>query len=129
MERETRYPPAKMDDLDEYLDMLYQVADKKSAESSLKKQVYGTAMILQLCRNVMNLDALIQNNTLMGALTRVFQEEYKKSVELTHNILRYGSVATVLLSNERRIFLAFSNFMVMHGLMSHYGIGLMTMKV
>lgn len=85
-----RYPPAKMDDIDEYLDMLYQVADKKSADSSLKKQIYGTAMILQLCRSVMNLDALIQNNTLMGALTRVFQEEYKKSVELTHNILRYS---------------------------------------
>ena len=31
---------------------------------------------------------LIQNATVMGALTRVLQEEYKKSTELTFNILR-----------------------------------------
>ena len=48
----------------------------------------GTAMILQLCRQVVNLEVLIQNNTLMGALTRVLQEEYKKSLDLTFNILR-----------------------------------------
>jgi hypothetical protein len=48
-------------------------------------------MILQLCRDVMNLEQLIQNSTVMGALTRVLQEEYKKSVELTFNILRFGS--------------------------------------
>ena len=51
----------------------------------------------------------------MGALTRVFQEEFKKSMELTFNILR--------------VFLAFSNFMEMHGLMANYRIGLLTMKV
>ena len=45
-------------------------------------------MILQLCRQVVNLEVLIQNNTLMGALTRVLQEEYKKSLDLTFNILR-----------------------------------------
>jgi hypothetical protein len=45
-------------------------------------------MILKLCRSVANLEALIQNNTVMGALTRVLQEEFKKSVELTFNILR-----------------------------------------
>ena len=31
---------------------------------------------------------MIQNGTVMGALTRVFQEEFKKSTELTFNILR-----------------------------------------
>ena len=31
---------------------------------------------------------LIQNATVMGALTRVLQEEFKKSTELTFNILR-----------------------------------------
>jgi hypothetical protein len=48
-------------------------------------------MILKLCRDVMNLEQLIQNNTVMGALTRVLQEEYKKSVDLSFNILRYAS--------------------------------------
>ena len=51
-------------------------------------------MILKLCRDVMNLEQLIQNNTVMGALTRVLQEEYKKSVDLTFNILRYASSLT-----------------------------------
>lgn len=50
----------------------------------------------------------------MGAITRVLQEEYKKSIDLTFNILR--------------IFLAFSNFMEMHPLMSNYRIGVLTMK-
>jgi hypothetical protein len=45
-------------------------------------------MIRKLCRVVMNLEQLIQNGTVMGALTRVLQEEYKKSMDLTFNILR-----------------------------------------
>ena len=106
---------ASMDCLDEYLDMLYQVSGRDSDNEGLKIQISGTSMILSLCRNVMNLEQLIQNNTVMGALTRVLQEEYKKSVDLTFNILR--------------IFLAFSNFTEMHGLMANYRIGLLTMKV
>ena len=52
------------------------------------QQERGTGMILKLCRDVMNLEQLIQNGTVMGALTRVLQEEFKKSVELSFNILR-----------------------------------------
>ena len=65
---EDSYPIAKLDDLDEYLDMLYQVNGKsdKEREDSLKIQIKGTYMILQLCRSVMNLETLIQNNTVMG---------------------------------------------------------------
>jgi hypothetical protein len=85
-----RGPPAKMDNLDDYLDMLYQVSGKSDNENDegLKTQIQGTAMILKLCKQVVNLEVLIQNGTLMGALTRVLQEEFKKSVELTYNILR-----------------------------------------
>lgn len=98
---EPEYPPASMDDLDDYLELLYQVSETKSdgrgksrsggagTEDGIESQVRGTAMILQLCRNVSNLEVLIQNTTLMGALTRVLQEEFKKSLELTFNILRY----------------------------------------
>lgn len=83
-------PPARMDELEDYQDMLYQVAGKseKEREAGLAMQVRGTAMILKLCRDVMNLEQLIQNPTVMGALTRVLQEEFKKSVDLTFNILR-----------------------------------------
>jgi len=113
-------PPARMEDLDEYLELLYQVPNSGTgnakAEEGMREQIRGTAMLLQLCRDdVMNLEQLIQNSTVMGALTRVLQEEYKKSIELTFNILR--------------IFLSFSNFVEMHDLMSSYRIGLLTMKV
>lgn len=84
-------PPAVINDIDDYLDMLYTVSGKseKEKEIGLKLQERGSAMFLKLCRDVMNLEQLIQNSTVMGALTRVLQEEYKKSVELTFNILRY----------------------------------------
>lgn len=83
-------PPADMSELDEYLEMLYQVSGKsdREKEESLRTQERGTAMILKLCRNVMNLEQLIQNGTVMGALTRVLQEEFKKSLDLTFNIIR-----------------------------------------
>jgi len=89
--REDDLPPASLDEIDSYLDLMYQVTGKteKEKEKGLEEQIRGTAMILKLCRDVMNLEQLIQNNTVMGALTRVFQEEYKKSVELTFNLLRY----------------------------------------
>jgi hypothetical protein len=113
-------PPARMDQLDDYLELLYQVPNSGTsnakAEEGMREQIRGTAMLLQLCRDdVMNLEQLIQNSTVMGALTRVLQEEFKKSIELTFNILR--------------IFLSFSNFVEMHDLMSSYRIGLLTMKV
>jgi hypothetical protein len=110
-------PPSKLDELDDYLDMLYQVSSKSDRErdDAMKKQILGTAMILQLCREIPNLEHLIQNSTVMGALTRVLQDEYKKSEELTYNILR--------------IFLSFSNFMEMHPIMTNYKIGALTMKV
>lgn len=109
-------PPAEMVALDDYLEMLYQVSGKtdKEKEDGLRAQERGTALILKLCREVMNLEQLIQNSTVMGAVTRVLQEEYKKSIELTFNILR--------------IFLAFSNFVEMHALMANYRIGVLTMK-
>jgi hypothetical protein len=87
---EDNYPPASMDEVDDYLELLYQISGGKGdKDDGMESQVRGTAMILKLCRNVVNLEILIQNSTLMGALTRVLQEEFKKSSELTFNILRY----------------------------------------
>lgn len=110
-------PPADMNEIDDYLEMLYQVSGKseREKEEGLRMQEKGTAMILKLCLDVMNLESLIQNSTVMGALTRVLQEEFKKSIDLTFNILR--------------IFLSFSNFIEMHSLMANYRIGVLTMKV
>jgi hypothetical protein len=54
----------------------------------LKTLIKGTGMILKLCREITNLEQIIQNGTVMGALTRTLQEEYKKSIDVTFNILR-----------------------------------------
>lgn len=92
---EEQLPEASMDEIDDYLELLYQVGGKTDVdkEKGLESQVRGTAMILQLCRHVVNLEVLIQNGTLMGALTRVLQEEYKKSLDLTFNILRWVAIS------------------------------------
>lgn len=84
-------PPSKMDDMDNYLEMLYQVSGKteKEKEEGLRMQIRGVGMILQLCRDVINLESLIQNSTVMGALTRVLQDDHKKSIDLSFNILRF----------------------------------------
>ena len=64
--------------LDSCLELLYEAG----------REAEGAQGILSLCREALNLEALIQNHTVMGALTRVLQEEYKKSVEITFHILR-----------------------------------------
>ncbi len=76
--------------LDTYLEMLYEVSGTNKNQTESQSQITGTQKILSLCREVSNLEQLIQNNTVMGALTRVLQEEYKKSVDVTFNILRSG---------------------------------------
>jgi Kinesin-associated protein (KAP) len=78
-------------------------------------KIQGTAQILSLCTQVSNLEHLVQDQTLMGALTRVLNEEYKKSVVLCYNIMR--------------AFLAFSNFAEMHPILANFRVGNITMKV
>ncbi|CAM9329038.1 unnamed protein product [Ectocarpus sp. 4 AP-2014] len=102
---------AQMDSLEDYVELLYEGKDK----DDMTKKIKGTALILDLCCHVGNLEHLIQDHTLMGALTRVLSEEYKKSVELCYNILR--------------AFLAFSNFMEMHPILSTYRVGNITLKI
>ncbi|CAM9486517.1 unnamed protein product [Ascophyllum nodosum] len=102
---------ADLDKLENYIELLYEGKDK----DDMTKKIKGTALILDLCCHVDNLEHLIQDHTLMGALTRVLSEEYKKSVELCYNILR--------------AFLSFSNFMEMHPILSTYRVGNITLKI
>eukprot|EP00501_MAST-03F_sp_TOSAG23-6_P002382 GSMAST32.ASY1.ANO1.2488.1 assembled CDS len=96
-----------MEDLDSYLEDVY--------HDSIKVKAKCTGKILQLARNKANLGELVQNETLMGALSRVFKEDYKKSLDLCLNL------AT--------IFCNFSNFSQMHPILMSKGLGAMTMKV
>lgn len=115
-EQDEDLPCANIAEIDDYLDLIYHVSGKgdRERQAALRAQVRGTGMILQLCRDVMQLEVLIQNTIVMGALTRVLQEEHKRSTQLTFNIMR--------------IFLSFSNFMEMHGLLANYRVGVLTMK-
>ena len=51
-------------------------------------KITATSHILELTREPGNLEALIGNEALMGALSRTLGEEYKKSGELVANIMR-----------------------------------------
>ncbi|CAM9303160.1 unnamed protein product [Chrysoparadoxa australica] len=97
--------------IEEYIELLYEGKDK----DDVTQKIEGTAKIIKLCIDVDNLEHLIQEHTLMGALTRVLNEEYKKSVELNYNIMR--------------AFLAFSNFSEMHPILGQYRVGNITLKI
>lgn len=94
---------ADMDAIDEYVEMLYEGDDDNGVV------LEATERILSLALNFDNLETLVQHQTLMGALSRVFGEEYKRSVDLTYNI--------------GRVFLVFSNYGEMHPILSNFRVG------
>uniref|UniRef100_A0A7S1C9Z9 Calcineurin-like phosphoesterase domain-containing protein n=1 Tax=Bicosoecida sp. CB-2014 TaxID=1486930 RepID=A0A7S1C9Z9_9STRA len=98
---------ASMDNIDTYMEMMY--------EDDINAKVKATALILQLARNVGNLEPLIQNESLLGALSRTLKEEYKKNMDLTINIMH--------------IFFSFSTFSQMHPVLVNFRIGDMCMRV
>ncbi|GMH56687.1 hypothetical protein TrLO_g4274 [Triparma laevis f. longispina] len=98
-----------LDKIDDYMEQLY------GGEDDLPDKIKGSASILQLCKSVGNLETLIQNMQLMSALSRVLADDYKRSSELSFNLVR--------------VFLSFSNFMEMHSILANYKVGAMTMKV
>ena len=89
-----------MDKIDEYMEMLY------GGEDEIQEKIKGCTKILQLCRYVGNLEVLIQNMQLMSALSRVLNDDFKRSMELSYKLCS--------------IFLALSNFMEMHTILSNY---------
>ncbi|XP_006005529.1 kinesin-associated protein 3a isoform X2 [Latimeria chalumnae] len=97
---------ANINDMDEYVELLYE---------SISDKVRGSALILQLARNPDNLEELLLNETALGALARVLREDWKQSVELATNIIY--------------IFFCFSSFSQFHGLITHYKIGALCMSI
>ncbi|GAB0192799.1 kinesin-associated protein 3 [Grus japonensis] len=91
---------ANINDMDEYIELLYE---------DIPDKVRGSALILQLARNPDNLEELLINETALGALARVLREDWKQSVELATNIIY--------------IFFCFSSFSQFHGIITHYKIG------
>ena len=117
---------ANINDIDEYLELLYE---------DIPEKVRGSAFILQLSRNPDNLEELFQNGnsflhvcvgynvdillhcccgchaeTVVGALARVLREDWKRNTELSTNIVY--------------IFFCFSSFSQFHGVIAHFKVTL-----
>ncbi|KAM7543232.1 hypothetical protein Aperf_G00000005562 [Anoplocephala perfoliata] len=97
---------ASMNDLDSYLDLLYE---------DIPEQIRASALILQLARNPNNLNEICQKEALIGALARVLREEWRKSIHLTTNLMY--------------IFFCLSSFSNFHSLITHFKIGALCMTI
>ena len=129
-----------MEKIDDYIEMLYEEEDmeeenkneaidqrmlrllnertqqnKKKNEKKVSPKVRATGLILALAVDVSHLEVLAQHQTLMGALARVFSEEYRKNFEVTFNIARF--------------FLALANFAQMHPLLAQQRVGKICVEI
>lgn len=97
---------ANLNELESYMEMLYE---------DMPDKVRGASFILQLARNPDYLEELCQNETVLGALARVLREDWKKSLDLSYNIVY--------------IFFCFSVFSNFHSVISHFKIGSLCMDI
>ncbi|XP_071948132.1 kinesin-associated protein 3-like [Antedon mediterranea] len=97
---------ANITEIEDYIELLYE---------DIAEKVKGTALILQIARNPDNLEELLQNETVLGALARVLREDWKRSVELATNIIY--------------IFFCFSSFTQFHSVVSHFKVGALVMTI
>jgi hypothetical protein len=97
---------SNINNLEEYIELLYEEGAAK---------VRGSRLLLQLARNPDNLEELSQNETLLGALSRVLREEWKTSIDLTTNIIY--------------VFFCFSTFSQFHAVIGHYKVGSLVMDI
>ncbi|XP_022085406.1 kinesin-associated protein 3-like [Acanthaster planci] len=97
---------ANINDVEDYIELLYE---------DIPEKVRGTALLLQLARNPDNLEEILQNDTVLGALARVLREDWKRSVELATNIVY--------------VFFCFSSFSQFHSVIAHFKIGALVMSI
>ncbi|DAZ95166.1 TPA: hypothetical protein N0F65_012420 [Lagenidium giganteum] len=98
---------ARLDDLDTYMEKLY--------DEDVESKLAGAKMILQLAEYAGNIETLIQNESLMCLLSRVLNDDYKKSYDFSLTMMR--------------IFWCFSNFLQLHPILANYRIGAITLKI
>ncbi|KJH53168.1 cation diffusion facilitator family transporter [Dictyocaulus viviparus] len=91
--------------LDGYVELLYENTAEKSR---------GAQCILELAKTEANLESLAKNETLIGALARVFREDWKKNFDLATTIIQ--------------IFVCFSHYNQFQTTLSHYKIGALCMN-
>ncbi|XP_049865425.1 kinesin-associated protein 3 [Pectinophora gossypiella] len=99
-------PVAVLNCVDDYVELLY---------DDIPEKIKGSALILQLARNPDNLIELARNEALLSALSRVLREEWKRSIELSTNIVY--------------TFFCFSTYNEFHPVIIQYKIGSLCMDV
>ncbi|GFG35983.1 hypothetical protein Cfor_03566, partial [Coptotermes formosanus] len=97
---------ASINNIEGYVELLYE---------DIPEKVAGSALILQLARNPDNLEELGSNDAVLSALSRVLREDWKKSIELSTNIVY--------------IFFCFSTYSQFHHVILHYKVGSLCMEV
>ncbi|EYC21463.1 hypothetical protein Y032_0019g3837 [Ancylostoma ceylanicum] len=96
---------ADLDQVDNYIELFYEDTAEKNR---------GALCILELTKTTANLEILIENETLIGALARVFREDWKKNFDLATTIIR--------------IFVQFSFYNQFQPALSHHKIGALCMN-
>ncbi|XP_055911716.1 kinesin-associated protein 3 isoform X1 [Eupeodes corollae] len=99
-------PDVSINHIDEYVELLYE---------DLGERIRGSDMILQVARNADNLDELEKNEAALSALSRVLREDWRKSLDLSTNIIY--------------IFFCFSTYTKFHPVIVKYKIGSLCMDV
>lgn len=97
---------ASIRNIDEYIELLYE---------ELPERIRGSAYILQLARNPDNLEELEKNEAVLSALSRVLREDWRKSLDLSTNIIY--------------TFFCFSTYTHFHPVIVQYKIGSLCMDV
>jgi hypothetical protein len=97
---------ASIRNIDEYIELLYE---------ELPERIRGSAYILQLARNPDNLEELEKNEAVLSALSRVLREDWRKSLDLSTNIIY--------------TFFCFSTYTRFHPVIVTYKIGSLCMDV
>ncbi|CAL2038571.1 unnamed protein product [Caenorhabditis brenneri] len=102
-DRRPLQPPMNVDleKVDEYMECFY-------GETSAEKNK-GAQALYELSKCAQNLTPLVNNETLMMALARVFREDWKKHFEVATNIMN--------------VFVNMSKFTMFHGILLHHKIG------
>ncbi|KAG5681802.1 hypothetical protein PVAND_011210 [Polypedilum vanderplanki] len=97
---------ASIRNIDDYIELLYE---------ELPERIRGSAYILQLARNPDNLEELEKNEAVLSALSRVLREDWRKSLDLSTNIIY--------------TFFCFSTYTHFHSVIVQYKIGSLCMDV
>ncbi|CAH0775981.1 unnamed protein product [Bemisia tabaci] len=92
--------------MEDYLELLYE---------DLQEKVRGSALILELAKEPNNLEELSNRDSVLSALSRVLREDWRKSIELSTNIVY--------------IFFCFSTYSIFHPIIMQFKVGSLCIEI